>query len=167
MTAARPARRGLAPRVLESWWAPGRVVAGLRGMPEGAMTAILLAAMAIFLIAQAPGHARAAELDPSVPLAARISWAVVAVLFLMPLFAYGLAALVALVSRLTPRLVDGADSRLALFWALLAVAPAMLLSGLVAGLVGPSPALALTQALAGLGFLFIWGGGLRALAAQA
>lgn len=167
MSAARPAaRRGLLPRVLESWWAPGRVVAGLRGMPEGAMVAVLLAALAIFLIAQAPGHARAAEIDPSVPLEARLIGAGVAVLFLMPLVAYAVAALVSLASRAVRHPITPADSRLALFWALLAIAPVMLLSGLVAGLIGPSPALTVTRAISGLGFLFIWGAGLRALAAR-
>ena len=46
-----------------------------------------------------------------------------------------MAELVAFASRLTPWRVSSADSRLALFWAfLLAVAPAMLLSGLTLGL---------------------------------
>ncbi len=74
------------------------------------------------------------------------------------------AALVSALSRLTPWPVAPQDSRLALFWALLAIAPAMLLAGLTAGLVGPGPALGVTRAVAGLGFLVIWGAGLRALA---
>lgn len=163
MTATRT-RRGLLPRVMESWWAPGRVVRGLRGMPEGAMLAVLLAAMTIFLIAQAPGHARAAELDPSVPLEARLGGALLGVMFLMPLLAYALAALASALSRIGPRPLAPADSRLALFWALLAVAPAMLLAGLVAGLIGPGPALTLARAVAGFGFLLIWAAGMAALA---
>ena len=102
MTAVRT-RRGLLPRVIESWWAPGRVVRGLRGMPEGALLALLLAAMAIFLIAQTPGHARAAQLDPSGPLGARLGGALVAVMFLMPLLAYALASFASGLSRLGPR----------------------------------------------------------------
>lgn len=163
MTPART-RRGLLPRVIESWWAPGRVVRGLRGMPEGALLAVLLAAMAIFLIAQAPGHSRAAALDPSVPLDARLGGALLAVMFLMPPIAYAVAFLVAAVSRVGPRRLAASESRLALFWALLAVAPAMLLAGLVAGLIGPGPALTLTRAVAGFGFLVIWGAGMAALA---
>lgn len=157
-------RRGLAPRVIESWHAPGRVVRGLRGMPEGAMLAVLLAAMAIFLVAQTPGHARAAQLDPSIPLGARLGGALVAVMFLMPLVAYAVAALASALSRLGPRRLAPADSRLALFWALLAVAPAMLLAGLAAGLIGPGPALTLTRGAAGVGFLLIWSAGMAALA---
>ena len=161
---ATAAPRGLLPRVLQSWWAPRRVVAGLRGMPDRALLVVLMAALAIFLLAQAPGHARAAQIDPSVPLGARMGGALLAVMFLMPLIAYGLAALVAAASRLTPWRLTGPESRLALFWALLAIAPAMLLSGLVAGLIGPGPALTLTRWLAGFGFLIIWGAGLSALA---
>ena len=76
-------------------------------------------------------------------------------------------ALVAGLSRLTPRPIAPQDSRLALFWALLAVAPAMLLSGLTEGFAGPGAALTLTRVVAGLGFLVIWGAGLRALAGKA
>ncbi|MFT4015044.1 MAG: hypothetical protein QM682_16980 [Paracoccus sp. (in: a-proteobacteria)] len=157
------AQAGIVPRIMRSWWAPGRVVASLRGMPERGLIVLLMLALLIFLVAQAPEHARAAQLDPSVPLDARIGGAVLAVLFMMPLLAYGLASLVSVLSRLARRPVSATDSRLALFWALLAVSPAMLLSGLVAGLIGPGPALGLVRAIAGIGFLGIWGAGLRAL----
>jgi len=160
-------RTGIVPRIVQSWWAPGRVVGSLRGTPERVLIVILMAAMLIFLIAQAPGHARAAHLDPSVPLDARMGGALLAVMFMMPLLAYALAELVAFLSRLTPWPVASQDSRLALFWALLAVAPAMLLSGLTEGFAGPGAALTLTRAVAGLGFLVIWGAGLRALAGKA
>ena len=160
-------RTGIVPRIVQSWWAPGRVVGSLRGTPERVLIVILMAAMLIFLIAQAPGHARAAHLDPSVPLEARMGGALLAVMFMMPLLAYALAELVAFLSRLTPWPVASQDSRLALFWALLAVAPAMLLSGLTEGFAGPGAALTLTRVVAGLGFLVIWGAGLRALTRKA
>lgn len=158
---------GVVPRVLQSWWAPRRVVRGLSAMPEGAKLAVLMAAMLVFLIAQAPAHARAAQLDPSIPFQARLGGALLAVMFMMPIMAYALAALVAGLSRLTPWRLSPEGSRLALFWALLAVAPAMLLAGLVAGLVGPGPALAAVQAVCGAGFLMIWGAGIAALARRA
>lgn len=56
-------RAGIVPRILESWWAPGRVVRSLRGMPDRALIVVLMAAMLVFLVAQAPGHARAAQLQ--------------------------------------------------------------------------------------------------------
>lgn len=155
---------GIVPRILASWRRPGEVVRDLSPMREGAMLAVLMAAMLVFLIAQAPGHARAAELDASVPLGGRMAGAAMAVLFVMPLLAYATAWLVQLLSRLTPWTLTGGASRLALFWALLAIAPAMLLAGLVEGLVGPGAALVLTRLLSGAGFLLIWGAGLKALA---
>lgn len=160
------AQRGMVPRIVSSWWRPGRVVASLSEMPDRVLVVVLMAAMLMFLIAQAPVHARAAALDPSVPLEARMGGALLAVMFIMPLLAYGLAALVAGLSRLTPWPVGARQSRLALFWALLAVSPAMLLAGLTAGMVGPGPALTLTRLIAGLGFVAIWVAGLRALAGQ-
>ena len=110
---------------------------------------------------------RAAALDPSVPMAGRMAGALTAVLLMMPLLAYAFASLVALASRLTPWRLEAEDSRLALFWALLAISPAMLLAGLVEGLIGPGPALTITRLIAGIGFLFIWGSGIRALARRA
>lgn len=155
---------GMVLRVLRSWWAPRRVVRGLSDMPDRVMLAVLMLAMLINLIAQAPMNARLAQIDPSVPFEARMGGALMAVMFMMPLLAYLFATVVAWLSRLTPWRLTDAHSRLALFWALLAVSPAMLLSGLVAGLIGPGPALTLTRAIAGVGFLFIWGAGLSVLA---
>jgi hypothetical protein len=151
-------------RVIESWWAPRRVVRGLSGMPDSVMLAVLMVAMLISLIAQAPENARAAQLDPSIPMDARMGGAVMGTVFMMPLLAYGMAALTSLGSKLTPYRLAPEDARLALFWALLAVAPATLLAGMVAGLIGAGPALTLTRAITGLGFLFIWGAGISALA---
>lgn len=128
------------------------------------MLAILMGAMLVFLIAQAPGHARAAQLDPSVPLGGRMAGALVAVLFMMPLVAYAVAWLVGLLANTCGWKISGADSRLALFWALFAIAPAMLLSGLVEGLIGPGTALTVSRSIAGLGFFLIWGAGFRTLA---
>lgn len=133
-------------------------------MPERVKLVVLMAAMLIYLIGQAPLRAREAQIDPSIPFDARMGGALLAVMFLMPLIAYGVAALVAGLSRLTPRRLSQEDSRLALFWALLAVSPAMLLWGLVAGLVGPGMAQSLTAAVAGIGFVMIWGAGISVLA---
>ncbi len=136
-------------------------------MTESSRLAVLMAAMLIFLIAQAPANARLAQLDPSVPFQARMGGALLAVMFMMPILAYALAALTSGLSRLTAWRLSPEDSRLALFWALLAVAPAMLLAGLVAGLVGQGPALTLVRAVCGIGFVMIWGAGMSALARKA
>lgn len=157
--------KGILPRILRSWVAPGRVVTGLarQGVSEAGLIAILIGALSIFLLAQLPGHARAATIRPDIPFEARLGGALLAVMFLMPLLAYAFAGLVAFAMRLLGRPISGQSSRLALFWALLAVSPAMLLAGLVTGLVGPSAGLTAVNALAGIGFLAIWLAGLRAL----
>ncbi len=154
----------MAPRVLKSWIAPRSVVRGLSDMPERVKLVVLMAALLVFWIAQAPMNARLAQLDPSVPFEARMGGALLAVMFLMPLLAYAMAELVALLSRITPWRVTSGQSRLALFWALLAVAPVMLLSGLVSGMIGPGTALSVVQAISGIAFLIIWGAGIAALA---
>ena len=154
----------MVPRVLQSWVAPRRVVRGLSAMPEGTKLAVLMAAMLVFLIAQAPANARLAQIDPAVPFQARMGGAMLAVMFMMPVLAYAMAAVAAGLSRLTPWRLTPEDSRLALFWALLAVAPAMLMAGLVAGLVGQGPGLTVARAVCGLGFVMIWGAGISALA---
>lgn len=130
------------------------------------MLVVLMAAMLIFLIAQAPLNARLSHQDPSVPLGARMGGSLLAVMFLMPVLAYGLAGLVWGLSRLTPWRLSAEHSRLALFWALLAVSPAMLLAGLIDGMIGSSPALIVARAVAGIGFLVIWGAGISVLAVR-
>lgn len=150
-------------RVLASWWAPRRVVRGLSVIPERVLLAIVMLAGLMQLVSQAPGHARAAQMDPSIPLEARMMGALMGSLFMLPLLAYLVAGLSGLPFRLTRWRIAPRHARLALFWALLAVAPATLLAGLTAGFVGPGPALTLTRAIAGAGFLLIWGAGFAAL----
>lgn len=133
-------------------------------MPESGKLMVLMIAMLIFLIAQAPGNARAAQLDPTMPFDARMGGSLLAVMFLMPLIAYAVATLLAFLSVLTPWRLSHEDSRLALFWALMAVTPAVLLSGLVAGLIGPGLELTVTQVISGVGFIWIWGAGISVLA---
>jgi hypothetical protein len=67
---------------------------------------------------------------------------------------YALAAL----SRLVARTLGGQGTwygaRVALFWALAAIGPLMLLQGLVSGMIGPGPAL--TAVTVGIGAAFFW-----------
>ncbi|MDP2740419.1 MAG: YIP1 family protein [Pseudorhodobacter sp.] len=104
-----------------------------QGVREDQALALLLAACALNLVAQGPGLVRAAALDPSRPLDARIGGAALATLFLLPLLAYGLAALSHLVARAFGGQGSGYGARLALFWALLAIAPVLLVQALARG----------------------------------
>lgn len=150
--------------IAESYRAPGRVLRRrlAAGGQEAAALATLFGAALLSFLAQWPSLAREAQLHPEVPFDARLGGALMATVFLMPLLAYAVAAL----SHLIARAVGGRGSwfgaRMALFWALLAASPMMLLQGALAGVVGPGA----WQAPLGLavlaGFLWLWLGGLRA-----
>ncbi len=136
----------------------GRMLAG--PLREDRALAVLIGAGVLIFVAQWPVAARAAHLDPSVPLDARLSGALMASLFILPLLAYGLAAL----SHIVARTMGGQGSfyraRIALFWALLATAPLMLGHGLIAGMVGPGAGLTLVGVIVFVAFLWIWLSGL-------
>lgn len=144
--------------MMRAWTRPRAVIRARlgQGPREDRALAVLMAACGLIFVAQWPVHARAAHLDPAMPLEARLGGALLGSLFLLPLIAYALAGLSHLVARALGGKGQGFGARLALFWALLAVAPVMLLQGLVAGLIGPSPGLIVVQLVAGLGFLWIW-----------
>lgn len=155
---------GLIPRIFLTWRAPRRAVRGLAGLSEPALLALLLGTMAVYFVAQWPGHARAATLDASVPLQARLGGALMGTMFIMPLAVMALALIAGMVARGFGLALDGHGSRLALIWALAATAPAMLLAGLVQGLIGPGPGLTLVHAVAGVAFAVFWIAGITALA---
>ncbi len=124
----------------------------------------LIAAMIVVYIAQWPALSRVDVLagpDSPVPFAQRMMAAMLGVFALLPAF-YIVAAL----SHIAARALGGKGSyyaaRLAMFWAFLAVTPLMLLRGLVAGFIGPSPALTATGLAALAVFIWFWLSGLAA-----
>jgi hypothetical protein len=149
--------------ILRSWRAPRQVFRQhLRGpvREERALIFVMLACLLVF-VGQWPAAARRAALDPDgAPLDAQIGAALMGWLFIAPLVFYGLAAL----SRLVAALLGGAGTwytaRMALFWSLLAVSPVWLLHGLVAGLIGPGPAMTLVGFVLLAGFALQWGAAL-------
>ncbi len=132
------------------------------GRREDRALAILMAAAALIFVSQWPRAARQAHLDPSMPLDGRLSGALLSSVFLLPLLAYGVAALSHLFARVLGGRGTGFGARIALFWALLVSAPLMLAQGLVAGLAGPG----IWQTAAGTAvfaaFLWVWLAGLWA-----
>jgi hypothetical protein len=149
--------------IFSTWRRPRSVMRALlaEGPREDRALASLIGALVLMFVAQWPQHARAAHLDPSVPLEARIAGALMAVLFILPLAAYAVAALSHLVARVFGGHGSFWGTRRVLFWTLLALSPIVLFQGLVAGLIGPGAALSLVQAVAALSFVLIWGAGLR------
>ncbi|MDF0599453.1 YIP1 family protein [Psychromarinibacter sp. C21-152] len=127
------------------------------GQREDRALLYLMLSCGLIFVAQWPRLSREAYLDPEVPLQALIGGALLAWLFLAPLILYALAALTRIVARVLGGQGTWFTARLALFWSLLAAVPAWLLTGLVAGFVGPGPALSLTGALAFGVFLLFWG----------
>ena len=131
------------------------------GPREDRSLAMLLAASVLMFVARTPYLARASHLDPSVPLNARLGITLFVMLFVLPLVAYALAFVVHLVLRGLGGQGQSSDARVALFWALLAIGPALLLHGLLEGFLGPEAAGARIVGVAAFaGFLWFWVRGL-------
>ncbi|SIO16319.1 Yip1 domain-containing protein [Rhodovulum sp. ES.010] len=148
----------LTQELLATWRGPReamrrRLQAGKR--EDRALAYLMLACFLIFM-AQWPRLAREAYLIPEVPLEARLGAALFGWMALAPLFFYGIAAF----SHLFAQMLGGRGSfygaRLALFWALLATAPAVLAYGLAAGFVGAGVVLNLLGSALVVAFFAIW-----------
>lgn len=144
--------------IAESWIRPRAVIRRhlARGRSEPWVFSLLVAFLVLAFIAQWPRLARLAVLNPDQPLAAQQLATALGLLAMIPAF-YALAAL----SHLAARGLGGQGgwygARLALFWALLAASPAVLLWGLVAGFLGPGGQVQAMSVALGLGFLWLWG----------
>ena len=150
--------------ILATYRGPGRVLRRMlgEGADETRALGYLLAGLVLAFVARWPALSRAAHLDPAIPLEARLAGMLLATVFLLPLLAYALAGASHAVLRLFGGRGSHYGARIALFWALLAVSPLMLLKGLVAGLIGPGAALTATGATIFAAFMWIWGAGLHA-----
>lgn len=149
---------GIVPDILASWLRPRVVIRRkLAGAPrEDRALVTLMGACLLLFVAQWPSLSRAAFLDPSVPLDARMGGALMGCLFLVPLFAYALAAISHWIAKAFGGQGTGYAARVALFWALLAVTPAVLFQGLIAGFIGPGAGLAIVGGLVAVAFFWIW-----------
>ena len=148
--------------ILRSYRAPRAVMRSLlaRGRSEPWALTILLSALAAVFIAQWPRLSRQAHLDADQPMTGLMVGTGLALLAALPVF-YLLAAASPLVARGIGGRGSFYSARLALFWALLAVSPLMLLQGLVAGFIGAGVQMQLMSGLVGLAFVAIWIAGLR------
>ncbi|HQY44020.1 MAG TPA: YIP1 family protein [Paracoccaceae bacterium] len=151
--------------VLATWRDPAGPVGRLlsAGPREDRSLVIVIAASVLMFVARTPELARKAALSPEVPLEASLGINLFVMMFILPLLAYGLAFVSHLALRAFGR--DGAPfgARVALFWAMLAIVPGMLVQGLTAGLVGPDSGMAkLIGLVVFVVFLWFWGRGLMA-----
>lgn len=143
--------------IVRSWRKPRLVVAQhlQQRATEPFAFSLLVAFLVLAFVAQWPNMARAAYLQPDAPLTQRMLAAALGLLALIPFF-YIVAAL----SRIMAQQLGGKGTylgaRLALFTALLSVAPLMLLQGMLSGFAGPGW-LATTCGIVVLcGFLYLW-----------
>ena len=153
--------------IIATYRNPGAVVRRLvaDGPREDRAVAILMAAAALIFLSRVP-VARRAELlgqgDAAGMADGLLAANLFAIVFLLPLIAYSIAAL----SHLGLRALGGqgsfAGARIALFWALLATAPLMLVQGLAAGFLGSGPLLTGLGVVVFAVFLWFWASGLHA-----
>ncbi|MGR3802308.1 YIP1 family protein [Marinibacterium profundimaris] len=133
---------------------PRPVVARLldMGPREDRALVFLMLFCALGFVAQLPRLSREAYLQEQ-ELNMLMGGALLGWVFLAPLMFYGIAALSHLVAKIFGGKGQWYGARIALFWALLASAPLMLLHGLVAGFIGPGAA----QTLVGVLWLAVLG----------
>jgi hypothetical protein len=154
--------------ILRTWRDPRGVMRDLmRGGPrEDRLIFVVMFGCFMMFVAQLPVQARLAHLSRQgsgdvLEMDMLIGTTFFGWLMIMPLLLYLVAGLSVAIMRVLGRPVSGHDARLALFWAVLAAAPAALLAGLANGLVGPGA----TTRVAGVvwigALLLFWMQGLR------
>ncbi|MFM1863639.1 MAG: hypothetical protein RLZ26_2161 [Pseudomonadota bacterium] len=145
-------------RIIGTWRDPRGAIRALLAGParEDRALAVLMGAAALVVVGEIPAATAAAARDPAIPLDARIGGALMGAVFVLPLFAYALAA----ASRIVARLFGGRGSwfgaRMALFWALLAVQPAVLIHAALEAVVGRGAVSGGVGIVAFAGFLYLW-----------
>lgn len=138
--------------IVESWLRPRVVVRRLlaRGNSEAFVLSFLLIFLLLAFIATSPERLQ----DRSTPLTPRLFALALGTLATIP-FWYLLAALGHLLARLLGGNGSFFGARLALFWALVVISPAMLVQRMVHVIVGGGMATGL-GVLVALGFVMFW-----------
>ncbi|HHI71652.1 MAG TPA: YIP1 family protein [Rhodobacteraceae bacterium] len=150
--------------ILATYRGPGKVVKRLlaRGRSEPFALSLAMAGCVVAFIAQWPRISREAYLagnnaEGYLPYYS----AFIALIFIMPIVLYLLAAVSHFVAGLMGGRGSGYGARMAVFWAFLAASPVFLLHGMVAGFIGPGPQLSAVGLIWLLVFVWFWIAGLR------
>ena len=143
--------------ILATYKGPARVMRKLvsMGQREDRALAMLMFGCVIIFVAQWPRLARQA-LSTGEELNILLGGALLGWLFIMPLVFYTLAMVVYFVFRLLGRKPQSWGMRLALFWAVLAASPLLLLDGLVAGFLGQGVPRMVVGAVWLFAFFWFW-----------
>ncbi len=147
--------------IVRTYRGPHRVVRAHLARPasESRVLLFLLLALVMAFIGQWPVLSRQAHVSEQ-PMAGLMMGTLLALLATIPVF-YLLAALGHLVAKAVGGKGSWYGARLALFWALLAISPLMLLQGLVAGFMGQGPQLLPVSVVVFAVFALFWSAGLR------
>lgn len=149
--------------IVASYRRPGQVMARhlAAGVREDRALIFLMAACLMFFVSRLPVLAREAhfageDMGPS------LGGALMAWIFVAPLLLYTLAGVLGVILRsLGCKGAGWFETRLALFWSLLATSPLLLLSGLTEGFLGQGPELTLVGIVWLLAFVGIAVGSFR------
>lgn len=156
--------------IFQIWRRPAKVFGAklAEGPREDRALVVLFGACGLMYVARWPQLARDAHfarldagqngtpLDQVPTLQALMGINLFTFLFFLPLMIFLVGTLSGVVMRAFGTKITDFRARLALFWALLAVSPGMLLQGLLAGMVGPGTGLSIVKTLVGLAFVWIW-----------
>jgi hypothetical protein len=148
--------------IVASYRGPGRVVARILAVgprEDRALIFLMIGCLMVF-VAQTPRLAREAHLAEA-DLNILLGGSLMAWLFVAPLLLYVIAGLTHLIARAVGGKGTAYGARIALFWALLATSPLILLHGLTAGFIGPGLELNIVGVLWVLAFFWFWISGLR------
>lgn len=146
--------------IVATWRAP-RAVFRSRVGEQGAhpredrALAVLILACGLVFVGHWPRLVRQSQLTGE-ELNPLLGGALFAWMFLMPLVLYAIGTLSHLIAKAFGGRGSAYRARFALFWALLAATPAWLLTGLVAGFMGPGVAQQAVGAVALGAFLVFW-----------
>ena len=154
--------------IVATYRRPGAVMRRLLGQgkrEDRALIFLMVGCLMVF-VGQTPRLARQAFVEET-DLGMLMGASLMAWLFIAPLLLYAIAALSFMLGRALRSGITAFGARMALFWALLASSPLVLLWGLTAGFVGPGIEMSLVGILWLGCFVWFWIAGFRTAAQEA
>ncbi len=153
--------------IVATYRGPGKVMRRLlgEGAREDRALIYLMIGCLMVCVAQTPRLARQA-FETGENLQMLMGASLMAWMFIAPLLLYALGALTFLLARVARADISNYGARLALFWALLASSPVMLLWGLTAGFIGPGVQMTVVGFCWFALFMWFWIAGFRAALAE-